>query len=155
MADRRFVALVVTVGVFAFAHAALTWPLTATLAFFCGGAAVAFVAEFAVVRFGWLDHHVAPKLAGVPLYALAGWTGTVYVAFRLALLVADGFLAPLLAAALATTFDALTDYRGVEDGYWTYTDRLPGPRYRGVPWWNTVGWFVVSFVTAGLALPFL
>ena len=152
---RIFAGMAVVVGAVALAHAAVTWPVTATLAFFGGGALVAFVAEAIVIRRGWLEHHVGPKAVGVPLYVLFGWTGTIYVAFRIALLVTDGWPAVVLAGTLATAYDVLTDYRGVEDGHWTYTDDLPGPRYRGVPWWNFVGWFVISCATAALATAFL
>ncbi|MGB9963448.1 carotenoid biosynthesis protein [Halobacterium hubeiense] len=149
--NRAFAATTVAVGLLALAHAALTWPPAAVLAFFAGGAAVAFVAEAVVVRLGWLDHHVGREVLGVPVYVLFGWTGVVYVAFRAALLVADGWPAVALAAALATGYDALVDHRGVADGRWTYTDDLPGPRFRGVPWWNFAGWFAISALTAGLA----
>jgi uncharacterized membrane protein len=56
---------------------------------------------------------------------------------------------------LATAYDLFTDHRGVDEGHWTYTGDLPGPRYRGVPWWNFAGWLVISTVTATLALPLL
>jgi uncharacterized membrane protein len=108
-----------------------------------------------VIAAGWLEHHVGPRVAGVPLYALFGWTGTVYVAFRVGLRASDGAGAVLVGALLATGYDALTDHRGVAAGHWTFTDDLPGPRVRGVPWWNAVGWFLVSAATAALALPFL
>ncbi|MCG1002688.1 MULTISPECIES: carotenoid biosynthesis protein [Halobacterium] len=149
--NRAFAASVAAVGVLALAHAALTWPPVAVLAFFGGGAAVAFVAEGVVVNIGWLEHHVDPKVVGVPVYVLFGWTGAVYVAFRAALLVADGWSAVALAAALATSYDALVDHRGVADGRWTYTDDLPGPRFREVPWWNFAGWLAISAATAGFA----
>ncbi|CCQ32720.1 hypothetical protein HLRTI_000695 [Halorhabdus tiamatea SARL4B] len=153
--NRSFVAATVTVGVASLAHAALTWPAAATVALFGGGAVVAFVAEAIVIARGYLEHHVTPKLAGVPVYVLFGWTGAVYVAFRVALLGADGPTAVAVGAGLATTVDLLTDHKGVEAGFWTYTDDLPGPRFRGVPWWNSAGWFVVSSTTAALGLAFL
>ena len=152
---RIYVASTVAVGLVAMAHAALTWPSRAAVALFAGGAAVAFVAEAVVIRLGWLEHHVGPRVLGVPPYALFGWTGLVYVAFRVALLVTDGSTAVVAGAALAAGYDALTDHRGVEAGLWTYTDDLPGPRHRGVPWWNVVGWLAVGGATASLALPFL
>lgn len=152
---RRFALSTALLGLLALAHAGLTWPATAVLAFFGGGAVVAFTAEAVVVALGWLDHHVGPKLAGVPLYVLSGWTAAVYLAFRAALLVSAGWAAVALAGVLATAYDLLTDHRGVEEGFWTYTDDLPGPRYRDVPWWNVAGWLAISWVTATLALPFL
>ncbi|MGQ4557073.1 carotenoid biosynthesis protein [Halobellus sp. GM3] len=153
--SRRFAAATVAVGLASLAHAAATWPLAATLAFFGGGAAVAFVAEAFVIARGWLEHHVGPKVLGVPLYVLFGWTGTVYVAYRVALLATAGGAAVAAAGALATAYDLLADHRGVADGHWTYTGGPPGPRYRGVPWWNFAGWLAVSWLTAGLAVPFL
>ena len=152
---RIFATSTVALGIVALAHATFTWPAAATLALFGGGALLAFVAEAIVIDRGWLEHHIGPKLVEVPLYLLFGWTGTIYVAIRLALLGTDGWTAVLAAAALATTYDVLTDHRGVADGHWTYTDDLPGPRFRSVPWWNYVGWFVISAVTAAFALMFL
>jgi len=149
VSSRPFAASVVVVGVAALVHAALTWPQAAVVAFFGGGAVVAFVAEAAVINAGWLDHHVGPKAVGVPLYVLFGWTGAVYLAFRVARLVAEGWPAVALAAALATGYDVLADPRALADGHWTYTDDLPGPRFREVPWWNFAGWLVVSALTAG------
>lgn len=152
MESRAFVASTVALGAVALGHAIVTWPARMTVAFFAGGALVAFIAEAVVIRLGMLDHHVGPKALGVPLYVLFGWTGVVYAAFRLALLVTDGWPAVALAALLATGYDALTDPRGVAEGFWSYTDDLPGPRPAGVPWWNTVGWFVISALTAGFAV---
>ncbi|WP_049898473.1 carotenoid biosynthesis protein [Halococcus agarilyticus] len=153
--SRRFAVTTVVLGLGALVHALLTWPLGATVALFAGGALVAFVAEAVVVDLGWLEHHLDPEVLGVPLYVLFGWMAAVYVAFRLALLVADGWTAVVAAAVLATTYDLFTDHRGVAEGYWTYTGGLPGPHYRGVPWWNFAGWFAISAITATLALPFL
>ena len=153
--SRAFAGTTVVLGLLSLSHAALTWPATATVAFFGGGAAVAFLAEAVVIGLDWLEHHVGPKVIGVPLYVLFGWTGLVYVSFRLSLLVTDGWLAVGVTALLATAYDALTDFRGVADGHWTYTDGLPGPRSRGVPWWNFAGWFVISGITAALAVPYL
>lgn len=153
--SRSFALVTVAVGFVALAHAALTWPPEATLALFGGGAAIAFVAEAVVINLGFLEHRVCPKLLGVPLYVLFGWTGAVYVAFRMAFLATDGPSAVAVAATIATTYDLLVDHRGVAEGHWTYTDDLPGPRFRGVPWWNYAGWVVVSSITAALALPFL
>lgn len=152
--DRAFVASTILGGLVVLVHAALTWPPLAVLAFFGGGAVLAFVGEWVAVHSGWLDHHLGPKLLAVPVYALFGWTSITYVAFRVALLVAAGWQAVGLAAVLATGYDVLVDHRGVERGAWTYTDDLPGPRYRGVPWWNYFGWLAVSSATASLALPF-
>ena len=152
---RVFSASTVLLGLVTVGHALLTWPVTATVALFGGGAIVAFVAEAVVIARDWLEHHVGPRALGVPLYVLFGWTGVTYVAFRVGLLVADGWIAVLLTGVFATSLDLLTDHRGVADGHWTYIDDLPGPRYRGVPWWNYAGWFVVSCLTAALAVPFL
>lgn len=152
---RRFAASTVAVGLVALAHAAVTWPAAATVALFGGGALAAFVAEAVVINLGWLEHHVGPKVAGVPLYVLFGWTGAIYLVFRVALLATDGWTAVVLAGVLATAYDVLVDHRGVADGHWTYCDDLAGPRHRGVPWWNYAGWLVVSSITAALATPFL
>lgn len=152
---RAFVGTTVGVGLIALVHALLTWPIAATAALFGGGAAVAFVAEVVAVNGGWLTHHRKPQLLGVPLYVLPGWTGTIYVAFRLASLVLAGWPAVLGAAVLATASDVVLDPGGVARGHWSYDTSTPGPRYRGVPWWNFAGWLLVSAVTAALAVPFL
>lgn len=153
--QRVFAASTVALGVVALLHAGYSWPLQATVAFFGGGIVVAFVAEAVVIDLGWLEHSIDPKVLGVPLYVLPGWTGAVYVAYRVALLLTDGWLAVAVAAILATTYDLLTDHLGVAAGHWTYSEESPGPRLRGVPWWNFIGWVGISSVTAALALPFL
>jgi len=153
--SRTFVATTVMLGVAAYAHALLTWSLEGAVALFVGGAVLAFVGEVIVVNFGWLEHHVGPKVAGVPLYVLPGWTAIIYVAVRVALVITDGWMVVPIAAALATGYDVLADNRSVEDGYWTYTDDLPGPQHGEVPWWNYAGWFAISGVTASLAVQFL
>lgn len=152
---RRFAATTVALGAGTFLHGLVTWPVRATIALFAGGAVIAFVAEAVVIHLGWLEHHIGPQVFGVPLYLLAGWPAVVYLAFRIARLVATGLPAVLLAAVLATTYDIVTDHQGVESGHWTYTDDLPGPRFRGVPWWNFVGWLPITGLTAAAALPFL
>lgn len=152
---RSYRAIASALGVVAFLHAALTWPGAATAAFFGGGMVVAFVAEATAIGLGWLEHHIGPKVLGVPLYLLLAWPGTVYILFRLVGLVTSGWLTVGGTAAVATAYDILTDHYGVAEGHWSYTDGIPGPRYRGVPWWNFVGWFVISAATAALALPFL
>ena len=150
--ERRFVWSTVGVGLLALAHALVTCPFPRTVALFAGGAALAFVAEVVGINLGLLDHHVGPKVLGAPLYVLFGWTGTIYVALRIALLATSGVPAILVAAALTTTYGILVDHRGVEEGLWTYTDDLPGPRHRGVPWWNYAGWFLLTTLTSTLAL---
>lgn len=155
VSDRTFAATTAGLGILALLHAVLTWPPAAVAAFFAGGAAIAFVAEAVVINLGLLEHHAGRKLLGVPLYVLFGWVGAVYVPFRIALLVTDGWLAVALGAVLATAYDALVDNRGVADGRWTYTDDLPGPRHGQVPWWNYAGWLAISTSTAGLATLFL
>lgn len=153
--DRTYAASAAGLGVVAFVHALLTWPLDAVVAFFVGGAAVAFAAEAVAVHAGLLEHHVQRTVLGVPAYVPLAWVGVVYVWFRIALLATDGWPAVALAAALATGYDALVDNRGVADGRWTYTDDLPGPRHGAVPWWNYAGWLAISAVTAGLGTLFL
>lgn len=153
--SRTFAASAVGIGLLGLIHATFTWPTYAVLAFFGGGGLVAFFAEAIAINGGWLDHHIGPKAVGVPLYLLFGWTGTIYLAFRVGLLVTDGWRAVAVAGVLATTYDILTDHRGVSDGHWTYTDDIPGPRYREVPWWNYFAWFIISVLTASFAIPFL
>ncbi|MDQ2055632.1 carotenoid biosynthesis protein [Halobellus sp. H-GB7] len=153
--SRAFATTTVALGIVALAHAAITWPVSATLVLFGGGAVVAFVAEALVITLGWLEHHIEPKVSDVPLYVLFGWTAVIYFALRIALLVTDGWAAVVATGVIATTYDILTDHRGVEDGHWTYTDDLAGPRYRGVPWWNYLGWLLISCFTAAFTIPFL
>jgi uncharacterized membrane protein len=145
----------VALGCFTLGHAVLTWPRAAVVVFFGGGALVAFVAEAVAIAIGLLEHHVEPTVLGVPVYVLFAWTGVMYVALRPVSFVFDGAAAVVVTATLATTYDLSTDHRGVEDGLWSYTDDLPGPRVRGVPWWNFVGWFVVAGTTAALTVSVL
>ena len=155
LSGHRFALVAVLIGLITFLHGLVTWPLPAVLALFIGGALIAFGAEIIAIRTQALSHHIGPQVGGVPLYLLAAWPGTIYVAFRLSLLVTEGWYAVFLCATLATIYDVFTDYRGVEAGNWSFTDRIRGPTYRGVPWWNFVGWFLISCSTAALALPFL
>lgn len=149
---RRFVVGSLAFAIVALVHALLTWPLRSTLALFLGGVAIAFLAEAAGVRLGLLRHAIQPQVAGVPVVVVLAWPATAYVFYRGAvLLVPPGLPAALVAAGAAMVFDLLTDHIGVEQGYWAYpTSPVPGPRIRGVPWWNFVAWFILVFVTAML-----
>lgn len=149
---RRFSLTTAAVAAVALAHALLTWPLPDAAVLFVGGGALAFVAEALVVRLGMLRHAMAPRVAGVPLVVVAAWPATVYVLYRLALLVAPaGLRAAALAAVVGVLLDLLTDPDGVERGVWTYPEHwASAPRFRGVPWWNFVGWLALVFLTAML-----
>lgn len=136
---RKVAMTTVLLGGVALAHALATWPLEAAIALFLTGAVLALLGEVLVVRLGWLVHHVGPRVAGVPLYVLPGWTVVIYVALRLALLLTGGWLVAPAAATIATGYDVLADNRGVEQGLWTYTGDGPGPRHRAVPLWNYAG----------------
>ncbi|MGM0399451.1 MAG: carotenoid biosynthesis protein, partial [Halobacteriota archaeon] len=98
VSKRTFAASTVVLGIGTVVHAIFTWPWGATIALFIGGAIVAFLAEAFVVNLGWLEHHVGPRVAGVPLYLLFGWVGTIYVAFRVVLFLTDGWAAIVAAA---------------------------------------------------------
>ena len=74
------------------------------------GAVVAFVTEAVAIRLGWLEHRVDPQILSIPPYALFGWTGLIYVASQVALLVADRSMAVVVGAALAAGYDAFTDH---------------------------------------------
>lgn len=150
--SRRLQIATAGLGLVSIGHAAITWPMGAVLALFGGGAALAFVAEAAVVRLGWLVHNRGLQVLGVPLYTLVGWTSLTYLSLRVALSVLNGPAAVVLAAGLATLADAVIDPRGVAAGHWTYMIDLGGPAYRGVPWWNAAGWLVVSGLAATLAV---
>ena len=146
---RRYVGSQVGLFVLALGHALLTWPLAETAALFGGGIVVAFVAEAPAIRAGLFTHYLRPKVAGVPVSVLLAWPAVVYFSVRAASLVVDGQVAVAgTAAVLATIADAVGEPGAVEDGAWTYSTRIPGPRWRGVPWWNAAGWLVVVFVTA-------
>ena len=133
-------------------HALVTWEPRATLGLFVGGAALAFVAEAAVIRLGLLRHEMAPRVAGVPLLVVLAWPATVYLFYRTAaLIVPPGVPAATLAAVAATLYDVRVDPRGLELGLWAYPESaLSNPRFRGVPWWNFLGWLAIVFATAML-----
>lgn len=150
--QRRYGRPILAGGAVALAHGLLTWPADRTLALFVGGAAIAFAAEVTVVQWGLLEHHLEPQVLGVPYLVLLAWPASVYVALRVALLVAPpGVVAALVAAVLATLADVVIDPRGVEDRAWRYP-RVPvsTERYRDVPYWNFAAWLAISFVTAML-----
>lgn len=146
---RRYVGTQIGLFLLTLAHAVLTWPLSEVLALFGGGIAVAFVAEAPAIRAGLFTHHLRPKLAGVPVSILLAWPAVVYLAVRAASLAVDGPVAVAgVAAVLATLADAAVEPGAVRDGAWEYAETIPGPRVRGVPWWNAAGWLGVVFVTA-------
>jgi putative membrane protein len=149
-AVRRYLLTTSLIAVVAAAHALLTWPLQRTLVLFGAGMAIAAVLEAIGVALGLLVHEMRPQVAGVPLVVVAAWPGTVYLTYRLALLVAPaGWQAAALAALVGTAWDLATDPAGVSDGVWRYPDHpLSTPRYRQVPWWNFLAWFVIVFLTA-------
>lgn len=149
---RRYQATNVTLFLVALGHAAVTWPPRVTLALFAGGAAVAFVLEIGAIALGLLKHNLRPQILGVPVSVVLVWPAVVYLAYRLALLVAPaGPGAAALAAVIATAVDVATDPNGVSDGVWEYPEsRISEPRYRGVPWWNFLAWLVIVFCTAML-----
>ncbi len=148
---RRYVASQVGLFLLTLAHALLTWALADTLALFAGGIAVAFLVEAPSIRVGLFTHYLQPKVAGVPVSILLAWPAVVYLAVRAASLVVDGPIAvAALAAVLGTLADAVAEPGAVEDGAWRYSTMIPGPRVRGVPWWNAAGWLGVVFVTASL-----
>jgi len=138
----------------ALGHAVLTWEPAATLAVFLGGIALTFPAEAVFVRAGLLEHHTGPRVAGVPLPVLAAWPAVVYVFLRAAALVAGLTLeAAALAAVAATMFDAAVDPEGVREGRWSYPPSpFSEPRFRGVPWWNFVGWLLLVGAVGALAV---
>lgn len=146
---RRYVWGQLGLFLLALAHALLTWPLPETVALFAGGVAVAFVVEAPAIRAGLFTHHLRPRVAGIPVSVLLAWPAVVYLAVRAASLVVDGTLTvAATAAVLATLADAAVEPRAVAAGAWAYGDAIPGPRVRGVPWWNAAGWLGVVFTTA-------
>ena len=152
LSGRAFAISATAVGGLALLHALLTWSVHAVVALFISGACFAFIAEWIAIRYRLLEHHVGPTIGSVPVYLLFAWPGTIYIAFRVALVLTDGWYAVLLCAIIATGYDLLTDHYGVEAGNWSYSDRIPGPVYKGVPWWNYAGWFTISVATATIGL---
>lgn len=146
---RRYVASQVGLFLLTLAHALLTWPRADSLALFGGGIAIAFAVEAPAVYVGLFTHHLRPKVVGIPVSILLAWPAVVYLAVRAASLIVEGPVAVAgLAAVLGTLADATTEPSAVKDGAWEYSTMLPGPRVRGVPWWNAAGWLGVVFVTA-------
>lgn len=149
---RRYALITTAVAAVALAHALLTWPLADVVVLFVGGTLLAFAGEAVVVRLGLLEHRMRPRVAGVPVAILVAWPMTVYVCYRIALLVVPGGVpAAALAAIVGTLADVVMDPVGVEDGVWTYPeDPRSTPRFRGIPWWNFAGWLANVFVVAML-----
>ncbi|SFR42177.1 carotenoid biosynthesis protein [Halogeometricum limi] len=150
----RFRLTTTGLGVAAVVHAAWVWGVVPALRFVAVAVAVAFVAEIFVIRPGLLTHHTGPKAMGVPFVALAGWVGVIYVAYSLVGFVVTGPLRPVAAGVLATATNLLTDPHGVAQGFWTYHEsRVSSPRYGDVPWWNYLGWFVLTTGITAVAAP--
>lgn len=144
----------VVAGVASLVHAAVTWSLASAVRFGLVAAGLAFVAELLVVGAGWLDHHLRPQVRGVPVPVLAGWVAATYVAYRVATLLVGPADAPVVAATLATAADLVGDPFGVRAGFWEYTHRGPAEfRIAGVPWWNFVGWFLLTLAVATVGPP--
>jgi putative membrane protein len=97
-----------------------------------------------------LRHNYRPQVASVPVSILLAWPAVVYLFYRGALLVAPaGAGAAAVTAVAATLVDAITDPILLDRGAWEYPEWvLSEPRFRGVPWWNFVGWLAITFVTA-------
>ncbi|MFB6308348.1 MAG: carotenoid biosynthesis protein [Haloarculaceae archaeon] len=149
---RRYQVTNIALFLVAVLHAFLTWNRRSALVLFLGGIAITFGLEAVGIAAGLLEHELRPQILGVPVSVVLVWPSIVYGAYRIALLVApSGVEAALVAAVLATGLDVLTDPNGVRDGVWRYPETaIPGPRFRGVPWWNFVGWLVIVFATAML-----
>lgn len=146
--------LLLVLGVSALVHAMLAWSPVAAIQFGAVAVGLAFVAEVAVVQVGLLRHRLYPQVLGVPLAALAGWTFSIYVCFRLATFAVDPAFAPIVTAGIATAFDLVLDPIGVRAGLWEYPRAgIPGPRFRDVPWWNFAGWLLLPAVVVSLAGP--
>jgi len=138
----------------ALAHALLTWSPAETAIVFAGSVLLALPGEAVVVRAGLLEHHTGPKVAGVPLPILVAWPAVVYAFVRASGALTGGPTAIVFAAGAATLFDAVVDPIGVRRGEWSYPESaFSEPRFRGVPWWNFAGWFLL--VGAVSALVFL
>lgn len=151
---RRYQVGNLVVAAVAVGHALGTWSTAAVVGLFVGGAAIAFVAEAVVVALGLLDHAIDPQIAGVPVSVVLVWPAITYVCLRIALVVVPvGLAAAAVAAAIGTAFDLVTEPFGVGEGIWRYPEHpLSTPRFLGIPWWNTVGWFALVFVTASLPI---
>lgn len=151
---RRYQLVNLVVTTVAVGHALVTWPTMAVAVLFVGGAAIAFVAEAVVVALGLLDHAIDPKIRGVPVSVVLVWPAITYVCLRIALVVSPvGLVAAAVAASIGTAFDLVTEPFGLAEGIWRYPDHpLSKPKVAGIPWWNTVGWFALVFVTASLPI---
>ncbi len=152
---RYFTHIAAVTASVAFIHGMLYWSATATFVLFTTGALIGFGAEVFVISRGWLEHHVTPAIAGVPLYILCGWVTTLYLVVRAALLVASGWQAVLLAGAVATGYDMIVDHIGVRFELWSYTGGPPGPALGAVPWWNFAGWMLITVSVSYLSHIFL
>jgi putative membrane protein len=152
--ETTFAVTTAGLGVLSTLHAALTWGPAAAGRYLAVAVVLSFVGEAVAVRLGLIRHHTHPKLLGVPVLALLGWVGATYVSYRIALLLVVPGVAPVLAAAVATALNLFTDPGGVDNGFWTYpTTAVSRYRYRNVPWWNFVGWFVLTLTVTALGAP--
>ncbi|MET8146438.1 carotenoid biosynthesis protein [Sphaerisporangium sp. NPDC005288] len=150
--DLRLVSLVVVLlAASAIAYAAAAHTLPRALAAFGGAAAVGYAAEWIGTRSGvpfGAYHYTGvlwPSPGGVPLIVALAWGGMGLAAQAVARRVAPrGRTARACVGALAlTAWDLFLDPQMLRLGLWRWEDTGP---YRGVPFSNFVGWFLVSLL---------
>src|SRR5215510_7044316 len=121
----------------------LIWLMAAAL--------LGFVAEVIGVRYGFIfgPYHytdaLQPQILGAPLVMLSAWMMLVsYCRQMLMNLNLPQLVEAALAALWMTAIDLVIDPLAANQlGYWRWTQ---SDAYYGIPAWNFIGWFVVSFI---------
>lgn len=89
-----------------------------------------------------------PQLLDVPILIPLAWGMMAFPAWRVGELLANGWIARAVIAALAlTSWDVALDPQMVGLGFWAWPD---GGAYAGIPLQNFLGWFLVGLLVFGL-----
>ncbi|GGL19754.1 hypothetical protein Sme01_73890 [Sphaerisporangium melleum] len=152
----RLVSLVVALlAAAALAYAAAVHAPLRALAAFAAASATGYAAEWIGTRyaipFGEYRYTgvLWPHPGGVPLVVALAWGGMGLAAQAVARrIVPEGRWARACVGALAlTAWDLFLDPQMLRLGLWEWVDTGP---YRGVPWSNFAGWFLVSLLVMAL-----
>lgn len=118
-------------------------------------ALIGFIAEILGVRYGLIfsPYHytdvLQPQLFNVPLVMLCAWMVLVSYARQMAsTLNLPVRLEAVVAAVWMTAIDLVIDPLAANQlGYWRW---VKSSAYYGIPWFNFVGWFIISLIIFSL-----
>lgn len=157
MNERATFAAIAAFWLLALGHAVVTWPASATLVVFAGGAAAATALEVAAARLGLQRFEGDLALAGVAAWIPLVRPASVYAAYRAAAIALDGSLFVAgLAAGIVGVAALRTDPDALDAGLWSFPPSgASALRHRGVPWWRFAARFAVAFALSLAVRPLL